>query len=95
MNMLTGRAWQDVDNAMMFVSIAVGAFMVIALPWGRRIWHRPARLPDDTSGGDTALDSPVPDYADEVLTGRTSDGGVLTERVPDGEPLSEGPAKQG
>ena len=91
LDIMHGAAWQDVDNAMMFVSIAVGAFMVIALPWGRRIWHRPALPPDGASGGDTALDSPVPDYvADEVLTERPPEGGVLRENVPDAAPLSEG-----
>ena len=37
---------------------------------------------DDVTGGDTALDSPVPDYADEVLTKRPADD-RLTERTPD------------
>jgi hypothetical protein len=77
-----GAAWQDADNAMMFVSIAVGAFMIIALPWSRRVWHRPTLPPDDVTGGDTAVDSPVSDYADEVLTERTPDD-RLTERTPD------------
>jgi hypothetical protein len=91
LDMTHGAAWQDVDNAMMFVSIAVGAFMVIALPWGRRVWHRPTLPPDDGSDGDTALDSPVPDYvADEVLTERTPEGGVLKENVPGTAPLSDG-----
>src|ERR1700760_1118759 len=91
LDIMHGAAWQDVDNAMMFVSIAVGAFMVVALPWGRRIWHRPALPQDGASGGDTALDSPVPDYvADEVLTERPPEGGVLRENVPDAAPLSEG-----
>ncbi len=90
LNLLTGSTWQDADNAMMFVSLGVAAFMVIALPWGRRVWHRPSG-PDDGTGGEPALDSPVPDYvADEVLPERVPDGGVLTGGGPDAESLSEG-----
>jgi hypothetical protein len=79
--MVQGQAWQDVDNVMMFVSLAVAALMVIALPWGRRVWRRPTLPAGDARGGEPAVDSPVPDYvADEVLA----------EHVPDTAGLHEG-----
>jgi hypothetical protein len=41
MQMLTAHNWQDASNTMMFVSLGVVAFMFIALPWRRRVWHPP------------------------------------------------------
>jgi hypothetical protein len=41
MQMLNWVPWLDANDAMMFVSIPVVAFMIIALPWQRREWHPP------------------------------------------------------
>jgi len=44
--MLRWHNWETVDRLMMFVSLGVIAFMLAALPWGRRVWQRPQpRLP--------------------------------------------------
>jgi hypothetical protein len=40
MQMLTGHNWVMVNDVMMFVSLGVIAFMIAALPWRRRQWHR-------------------------------------------------------
>ena len=46
MEMLRWHNWETVDRLMMFVSLGVIAFMLAALPWGRRVWQRPQpRLP--------------------------------------------------
>jgi len=92
LNLLTGTSWQDADNAMMFVSLGVAAFMVIALPWRRRVWLRPPGPGGGTgaTGDEQALDSPVPDYvADEVLTERVPGQQLLAETIPDVGPLSK------
>ena len=44
MQMLTGYNWAIANNVMMFVSLGVAAFMIVALPWRRRLWH-PPQLP--------------------------------------------------
>jgi hypothetical protein len=89
--MVHGHAWQDVDNAMMFVSLAVAALMVIALPWGRRVWHRPTLPAGNAKGGEPALDSPVPRYvANEVLPEHVPDHEVLAESLSDTAGLAEG-----
>ncbi len=41
MSMLTWHNWQFVDKIMMVVSLGVIALMIVAMPWGRRVWHRP------------------------------------------------------
>jgi hypothetical protein len=41
MQMLNWVPWLDANDVMMFVSIPVVAFMIVALPWQRREWHRP------------------------------------------------------
>jgi hypothetical protein len=88
--MVHGNAWQDVDNAMMFVSLAVAAFMVIALPWGRRVWHRPTLPAGDARGGEPVLDSPVPDYMADEVPEHVPDDEVLAESVSDTAGLREG-----
>jgi hypothetical protein len=42
MQMLTHHNWVDADNVMMFVSLAVIACMIVALPWQRRQWQPPS-----------------------------------------------------
>ena len=57
MSMLTSAHWQFVDKIMMIVSLGVIAFMIAALPWGRRVWHRRAEglpVPECTSDPATA-----------------------------------------
>ena len=52
MSMLTWANWAFVDKIMMVVSLGVIAFMIAALPWGRRVWNRPTEelpLPECTS----------------------------------------------
>jgi Glycosyltransferase family 87 len=39
MFMLTWPYWQMANALMMLISIYVAAFMIVALPWGRRQWH--------------------------------------------------------
>ena len=41
MEMLTQPNWVRANDVMMFVSIPVIVFMIIALPWRRRQWHPP------------------------------------------------------
>ena len=41
MQMLTPYNWRVANGVMMFVSLGVVAFMIIALPWRRREWHPP------------------------------------------------------
>jgi Glycosyltransferase family 87 len=41
MQMLTGPNWLKADHVMMFVSLGVIAFMIVALPWRQRLWHPP------------------------------------------------------
>jgi hypothetical protein len=45
MNMLTQPNWVRANDVMMFVSLGVVAFMIIALPWRRRVW-RPSQQPE-------------------------------------------------
>jgi hypothetical protein len=40
-NMLTWQNWEIANDVMMFVSLAVVAFMIAALPWRRRQWQPP------------------------------------------------------
>jgi hypothetical protein len=42
MEMLTQPNWVKADDVMMFVSLPVIAFMIVALPWSRRRWQPPA-----------------------------------------------------
>jgi hypothetical protein len=58
MDMMHARLWQDVDNGMMFLSLGVAAFMVIALPWGRRVWNR-SEPPDSENEGEPPADTSV------------------------------------
>ena len=41
MNLLTWAHWHFVNNIMMVVSLGVIALMIAAMPWDRRVWHRP------------------------------------------------------
>jgi Glycosyltransferase family 87 len=41
MQMLTAHNWVIADDVMMFVSLGVIAFMIVALPWRQRLWHPP------------------------------------------------------
>lgn len=41
LNMLTWNNWLIANDVMMFVSLPVAAFMIIALPWQRREWQPP------------------------------------------------------
>ena len=41
MQMLTWANWHFDDKVMMVVSLGVIAFMIAAMPWNRRVWHRP------------------------------------------------------
>ena len=41
MEMLTRNNWVIANDVMMFVSLPVIVFMIIALPWQRRQWHPP------------------------------------------------------
>jgi hypothetical protein len=41
MQMLNGPNWLKADHVMMFVSLGVIAFMIVALPWRQRRWHPP------------------------------------------------------
>ena len=41
MQMLTAHNWVIADDAMLFVSLGVIAFMIVALPWRQRLWHPP------------------------------------------------------
>jgi hypothetical protein len=41
MQMLTWHNWLIANDVMMFVSLPVIVFMIIALPWQRRQWHPP------------------------------------------------------
>jgi hypothetical protein len=55
MDMLTWHNWQMAHKLMMLVSLGVIAFMIAALPWGRRVWQRPQpRLPAPQSTPDPA-----------------------------------------
>ncbi len=45
MNMLTWHNWETADKLMMLVSLGVIALMIAAMPWGRRVWHRPQPSP--------------------------------------------------
>jgi hypothetical protein len=42
MEMLTQPNWVKANDVMMFVSLPVIAFMIVALPWSRRRWQPPA-----------------------------------------------------
>jgi hypothetical protein len=55
MSMMTWHNWQLVNKVMMFVSLGVIALMIAAMPWGRRVWHRPQEgLPVPERAPDTA-----------------------------------------
>jgi hypothetical protein len=55
MSMMTWHTWARVDRIMMFVSLGVIALMIAAMPWGRRVWHRPQEgLPVPERAPDTA-----------------------------------------
>jgi hypothetical protein len=55
MSMMTWHTWVRVDRIMMFVSLGVIALMIAAMPWGRRVWHRPQEgLPVPERAPDTA-----------------------------------------
>jgi hypothetical protein len=86
MQMMQYPLWQDVDDGMMFASVAVVVFMVIALPWHRRVWDR-SQPPEDQLGGptgettvsdrasDEAAQEPGP-VRDDDLPERISDAAV-------------------
>jgi Glycosyltransferase family 87 len=42
MTMLKSHYWLLVDKYMVIASLAVIALMIAAMPWGYRVWHRPA-----------------------------------------------------
>jgi Glycosyltransferase family 87 len=50
MQMLTWHNWVITDDVMMFVSLGVVAFMIIALPWRRREW-KPPQEPEQHEAG--------------------------------------------
>ncbi len=55
MSMLTWAHWQFVDKLMMIVSLGVIGLMIAAMPWDRRVWHRPQEgLPVPECTPDTA-----------------------------------------
>src|ERR1700761_5191404 len=61
LDLVHAAAWQDVDNGMMFFSLAVAAFMVIALPWHRRVWDR-SQPPGPEDEDRVAVDVAVSDH---------------------------------
>ncbi|HEY0719472.1 MAG TPA: glycosyltransferase 87 family protein, partial [Streptosporangiaceae bacterium] len=73
MNMLTYTIWQDADNGMMFVSLAVSVFLIAALPWGRRVWDRSAPF-DGETGSTPGPETVVSDRAaEQAATGPAGD----------------------
>ena len=44
-NMLTWQNWETANDVMMFISLGVVAFMIVALPWRRREWQ-PSQKPE-------------------------------------------------
>ena len=46
LQMMQYPLWNDVDDGMMFASVALVIFMIIALPWQRRVWDRSQPPPD-------------------------------------------------
>jgi hypothetical protein len=83
MQMMQYPLWQDVDDGMMFASVALVIFMVIALPWQRRVWDRSQPPPDMLDGpagesmvSDRASDEAAPEPGsvhDDDLPERVSD----------------------
>jgi hypothetical protein len=61
MNMLTWHNWVITNDVMMFVSLGVIAFMIIALPWRQREWQ-PSQEPEYHDA------EPVPGAAAEADT---------------------------
>jgi hypothetical protein len=56
MNMLTSHNWHVVNRVMMVVSLGIVVLMIVALPWGRRVWDR--SRPDEAGDeGVPALDT--------------------------------------
>jgi hypothetical protein len=62
MQLLTWHNWLLANDVMMFASLGVVAFMIIALPWRRREWHPPlppeprqAEPVSSVAGTDTAI----------------------------------------
>src|ERR1700753_454574 len=82
MQMMRYPLWNDVDDGMMFASVALVIFMIIALPWQRRVWDRSQTPPDMLDGpGDTTVSARASDEAapepgpvhDDDLPERVSD----------------------
>ncbi len=83
MQMMQYPLWNDVDDGMMFASVALVIFMVIALPWQRRVWDRSQPPPDMLDGpagesmvSDRASDEAAPEPGsvhDDDLPERVSD----------------------
>ena len=74
MQVLTSHNWQVANDVMMFVSLGVVAFMIIALPWRRREWHPPQ--------------PPEPREAEPVSSAAEADIPITAQsRVPDGTPF--------
>jgi len=74
MQMMQYPLWQDVDNGMMFLSVAVGVLMIVALPWGRRVWDRSKPGEGESELGPQP-EATVSDRAsDEAGRGLVSDG---------------------
>jgi hypothetical protein len=43
MSMMGWHTWQFTQKIMMIVSLGVVALMIVAMPWDRRVWHRPEK----------------------------------------------------
>jgi hypothetical protein len=94
MQMMQYPLWNDVDDGMMFASVALVIFMVIALPWQRRVWDRSQTPPD-------LLDGPTGETGEAVVSDRASDEAApesgqvhhddLPERVSDVAGSDRGP----
>jgi Glycosyltransferase family 87 len=80
MQMLTYHHWLIAGDVLMFVSLGVVAFMIVALPWQRREWHPPA--------------PPEPHGAESVLSAAEAGTPIAAEaRVPDSTPRYPHPPK--
>jgi hypothetical protein len=84
MNMLTSHNWHVIDRVMIFISLGIVVLMVVALPWGRRVWDRsgPGEPGDE---GVPALDTLVSGPASaEVRPQVTMNARGLASRPPAG-----------
>ena len=96
MQMMQYPLWQDVDDGMMFASVALVIFMVIALPWQRRVWDRsqpPPDMLDGPAGASMVSDRASDEIAPEPGSVHDDD---LPERVSDvaGSDRGTGPTPQ-